>query len=83
MNLENVEKGKVTKQKILVLKSCRILDFHSEYYIVEIEKLNFHLPHVNIIGNNHCSGKHHEICASQHFKWDHKFTYIMNKYVNV
>ena len=29
----NLEKRKVTTRKILVLKSCRILDFHSEYYI--------------------------------------------------
>ena len=50
MNLENVKKGKVTTRKILVLKSCSILDLHSEYYIPDIEKLNFHLTHVYILG---------------------------------
>ena len=32
MNIENFEKGKVTTRKSLVLESCSILDFHSEYY---------------------------------------------------
>ena len=35
-NIENEEKGKVIIKKNLVLKSCRILDFHSDYYISEI-----------------------------------------------
>ena len=30
-NIENLDKRKVTTWKILVLKSCSILDFHSEY----------------------------------------------------
>ena len=29
MNIEKYEKGKVTTMKIIVLKSCSILDFHS------------------------------------------------------
>ena len=29
MNLENFEKGNVTTRKLLVLKSCSILDFYS------------------------------------------------------
>ena len=33
----NVEKGRVTTRKILVLKSCSIVDFYPEYYIPEIE----------------------------------------------
>ena len=31
MNIKNVEKGRVTTRKKLVLKSCSILDFWSEY----------------------------------------------------
>ena len=50
MNMENFEERKVTTWKIIVLKSCSILDFCSEYYITEIEKLDFHLPHVYILG---------------------------------
>ena len=31
-----------------------IADFHTSFYITAIQKLAFHLPHVNILGNNHC-----------------------------
>ena len=67
-NTENVEKEKVTTWKILVLSSCSILDFHSEYYIPEIKILAFHLPHVYILGVNHCAGKKHAIFASKRNK---------------
>ena len=45
MNIEIFDKGKVTTHKSLVLKSCSIMDFHSEYYIPVIEKrfLIFHM----------------------------------------
>ena len=36
MNIENINKVKVTTRKIIALKLCRILYFHSEYYIPEI-----------------------------------------------
>ena len=35
---------------MLVLKSCNILDFHSVYYIPDIEILASHLPYVYIPG---------------------------------
>ena len=31
-----------------------ISDFHTSFYIPAIPKLAFHLPHVRIIGTNHC-----------------------------
>ena len=31
-----------------------IYDFHTSLYIPEIQKLAFHLPHVRILGTNHC-----------------------------
>ena len=31
------------------------MDFNSEYYIPEIEDSDFHLPHTQIIGKNHCA----------------------------
>ena len=61
MNIDNVEEGKFTTRKSLVLKLCSILDFYSEYYIPEIEKLAFRLPHVYFLGENHCLGKRHDI----------------------
>ena len=73
MNLEIFEKGNVTTHKILVLKSCRILDFHLEYYIPAIEKLAFHLPNIYILGGNYCTGKQHDMFVSQQNKFDWKF----------
>ena len=29
-------------------------EFHIRYYIPAIQKLTFHLPHVRILGTNHC-----------------------------
>ena len=31
-----------------------IYDFHTCFYIPDIHKLAFHLPHVRILGTNHC-----------------------------
>ena len=31
-----------------------IYDSHTSFYIPAIQKLAFHLPHVNILGTNHC-----------------------------
>ena len=31
-----------------------ISDFHTSFYIPAIHKLAFHLPHVRILGKNHC-----------------------------
>ena len=38
---EMLRKERVTTWKIIVLKSCNILDSHSEYYIPEIENWIF------------------------------------------
>ena len=31
-----------------------ISGFHTSFYIPAIQKLSFHLPHVRILGTNHC-----------------------------
>ena len=31
-----------------------ISDFHTSFYILAIQKLAFHMPHVGILGTNHC-----------------------------
>ena len=64
MNIESAEKGKVTTRKSLVLKSCSIWGFHSEYYIQEIRKIALHLPHVNILGKHNCEGKRYDMFLS-------------------
>ena len=32
-----------------------VSDFHTSFYIPDIQKLDFHLPHVHILGKNNCS----------------------------
>ena len=33
-------------------------NFHKGFYIPEIQKLEFRIPHVQILGTNHCVGSH-------------------------
>ena len=34
-------------------------DFHTSFYIPEIKSLAFHLPHMRILGTNHCGELQH------------------------
>ena len=45
---------KIYTIKDLVMMETTISDFHTSFYIPAIQKLAFHLPHVRIIGTNHC-----------------------------
>ena len=36
------------------MTTTTISDFHTSFYIPSIQKLTFHLPHVHILGTNHC-----------------------------
>ena len=36
------------------MTETKISNFYKSFYISEIQKLVFHLPHVKIIGKNHC-----------------------------
>ena len=40
--------------KELVMMETTISNFHTSFYIPEIQKLEFHIPHVPILGTNHC-----------------------------
>ena len=35
-----------------------ISNFHTSFFIPEIQKLAFHMPHVQILGINHCGESH-------------------------
>ena len=37
----------------------KIPDFNTSFYIPDIQKLAFHLPHVRILGTNHCGKMRH------------------------
>ena len=48
MNIKNIH------QKRASYDEYKNYDFHTSFYIPAIRKLAFHLPHVHIIGTNHC-----------------------------
>ena len=45
---------KTYTRKELVMMETTISNFHTSLYIPAIQKLAFHLPHVRILGTNHC-----------------------------
>ena len=45
---------KIYTRKELVMMETTIYDFHTSFYIPAINKLAFHMPHVRILGTNHC-----------------------------
>ena len=49
-----VSPAKLCTRKELFMMGTYIADFHISFYIPEIKKLAFYLPHVRILGNNHC-----------------------------
>ena len=48
------ESTKIYTRKELVMAETTISDFHKSLYILAIQNLAFHLPHVHILGTNHC-----------------------------
>ena len=45
---------KIYTRKELDMMETTISDFHAIFYIPSIQKLDFHLPHVRILGTNNC-----------------------------
>ena len=45
---------KIYTRKEIVMTETTIFEFHNRYYIIAIQKLAFDLPHVRILGTNHC-----------------------------
>ena len=45
---------KIYTRKELVMMETTISDFHTSFCIPSIQKLAFHMPHVRILGTNHC-----------------------------
>ena len=50
---------KVYTRKELVIMETKFSDFHTSFYIPATQKLAFHLPHVRILGKNHCGEIRH------------------------
>ena len=49
---------KYTLEKELVMMETPISNFHTCFYILEFQKLAFQIPHVQILGTNHCIDSH-------------------------
>ena len=52
--VSSVTPGKVYTQNELVFLETLISEFHNKYYNPSILKLEFHFPHVRILGTHHC-----------------------------
>ena len=50
----SVKSTKIYTRKDLVIMETTILNLSTSFYIPEIQKLAFHIPHVQILGTNHC-----------------------------
>ena len=50
---------KIYTRKELVMMETTISNFHTSFYIPAIQNLAFHLPHVRILGTNHCGELRH------------------------
>ena len=50
---------KIYTKKELVMTETTISDSNTSFYIPSIQKLAFHLPHVHILGTNHCGEIRH------------------------
>ena len=48
------ESTKIYAREELVMMETTISDFHTSFYMLAILNLAFHLPHVGILGTNHC-----------------------------
>ena len=53
-NLYQINLQNIYNRKELVMMNTTISDFYISFYIPAIQKLAFHLPHVRILGTNHC-----------------------------
>ena len=45
---------RIYTRKEIVMMEKTISNFHTNFYIQKVQKLEFHLPHVQILGTNHC-----------------------------
>ena len=63
-----VTPAKLYTRKELVIMATSIADFHTSFYIPAIQNLAFHLPHVRILGTNHCGNTRREASKRQQIK---------------
>ena len=54
----SVKSTKICTRKELVMMETTISNFHTSFFILAIQKLVFNIPHVQILGTNHCGDPH-------------------------
>ena len=72
--------GKPTKiytRKELVFMETTISNFHTSFYIPKIQKLAFHIPHVQILGKNQC-GEYHRTAFKR--RWSFQYVVCCHDY---
>ena len=52
--LASEQSTKIYTREELVIMETTISNFHTSFYIPEIQKLVFHIPHIQIMGTNQC-----------------------------
>ena len=50
---------KIYTRKEMVILETKISEYYTSFYIPSIQKLDFCLPHVRILGTNHCDEMQH------------------------
>ena len=50
----SVKSTNIHTRKELVMMETNISNFHTSFFIPEFQKLAFRIPHVQILGKNHC-----------------------------
>ena len=58
---------KIFTRKELVMMETKISNFHTSFYIPDIQKLVLHIPHVQILGTSHCGYSHQTTFNPQPF----------------
>ena len=71
-DLASVTPAKIYTRKELALMETSVYEFHTSFYIIDIQKLAFHLPHVRILGT-HCCGN----TLRKSFKLRRTFQYFL------
>ena len=61
-----VKPEKPNIRKELAMMESYIADLHTSFYIIAMQNTAFHLPHIQIIGTNHCGNTRREAFMSQY-----------------
>ena len=57
-DLATVTYAKLYNIKEIFMMETSTADLYTRFYIPSIQKIVFHLPHVRILGTNHCGNTH-------------------------